>query len=83
MPYVATVTKNQAYKETQGAVTIASNKRKAREVLYTPSAPEDDKIKAAKRLDGIYKRTGGRPTPRDAKLLKSYEDTLKAKQGRG
>ncbi len=63
-----------AYKDTQDQARIANNKRNARETLYTPSAPEEDKIKAAKRLDGIYKRTGGRPTPRDAKLMKPYID---------
>jgi hypothetical protein len=74
-----TEAEKEDYKDTQDAVRIASNKRKAREVLYTPSAPEEDKIKAAKKLNGIYERIGRRPTGRDAKLLKPYEDMLKPK----
>ena len=72
MPYVATVTKNQAYKETQEAVTIASNKRKAREVLYTPSAPLKEKVNAAAKLAKVYERTGTIPRGRDAKILQYY-----------
>ena len=71
-----TEAEKEAYKDTQDAVRIASNKRKAREVLYTPSAPEEDKIKAAKKLNGIYERTGRMPTGRDAKLLSQYSGLI-------
>ena len=67
----------RAYKETQDAATIKRIRRRSREVLYTPSAPKIDKVKAAQELNKTYEKTGVKPTGRDAALLKEYEDWLK------
>jgi hypothetical protein len=62
----------RAYKETQDAATIKRNRRRAREVLYNPSAQLEDKVKAAKALNKTYEKTGTKPVGKDAQILKYY-----------
>lgn len=67
----------KAYKETQDAATIKRIRRRSREVLYTPSAPLEEKIKAAEKLKSTYEKTETKPVGRDASIIKQYEE-LKA-----
>lgn len=66
----------QAYKEMRDAVTIATNRQRAREVLYNEAVPLEDKLKAARQLQRSYEKAGQRPRGRDAAILKQYQDWL-------
>ncbi|WP_342455777.1 phage minor capsid protein [Caloramator sp. Dgby_cultured_2] len=70
----------EAYKEMRDKVTIQSNRRKAREVLYNENAPLEDKIKAAERLKSSYEKEGKRPTGKDASIIKQFEKYIKSKK---
>jgi len=65
----------QAYKVEMDKTTIARNRKRAREVLYS-DAPEDDKINAAKKLKSTYDKSGTKPVGRDASILKQYKEHL-------
>lgn len=65
----------QAYKEAMDKVTIARNRKRAREVLYS-NAPKDEKIKAARKLNSTYEKSGTKPVGRDASILKQYKEHL-------
>jgi hypothetical protein len=67
----------QAYKEMRDAVTIATNRKRAREVLYNEATPMRDKIKAADKLNKTYENTGVKPVGKDASILKQYKDWIK------
>ncbi|MCL6611186.1 MAG: hypothetical protein K6T66_06575 [Peptococcaceae bacterium] len=66
----------QTYAEMRDAVTIATNRKRAREVLYNEAAPLEDKLKAARKLQRSYEKTGQKPKGRDAAILKQYRDWL-------
>lgn len=58
--------------------TIARNRKRAREVLYS-DAPLVDKVKAAKKLSNTYEKAGTKPVGRDASIInqhKQYIDNL-------
>lgn len=65
------------------AVTIATNRRRAREVLYNEAAPMEDKVKAARKLLRTYEKTGTRPAGRDAAIIKQYKEFLKTGRYQG
>jgi hypothetical protein len=70
----------QAYKDARDKVTIATNRKRAREVLLSENAPMVEKVKAAERLKKTYEKAGTRPVGRDAGMIKQYEayiDSLK------
>ncbi|WP_079908063.1 phage minor capsid protein [Carboxydocella sp. JDF658] len=67
----------QAYKEMRDAVTIATNRKRAREALYNEVAPLEDKLKAARQLQRSYEKAGQKPRGQDAAILKHYQDWLK------
>lgn len=66
----------QAYAEMRDAVTIATNRRRAREVLLSENAPMVEKIKAAEKLRKSYEKTGTKPVGADASLIKQYKEYL-------
>ncbi|KRQ86046.1 Phage minor capsid protein 2 [Caloramator mitchellensis] len=70
----------QAYKGMRDKVTIQSNRRKAREVLYNENAQLEDKVKAAERLKRSYEKEGKRPTGKDGSIIKQYEEYIKNKK---
>ncbi len=67
----------QAYAEMRDAVTIATNRRRAREVLLNEAVPFPEKLKAAQKLQRSYEKTGQKPAGIDASFLKQYRDWLK------
>lgn len=73
----------QAYKEMRDAVTIATIRKRAREVLYNEVAPLEDKVKAARKLLRTYEKTGTRPVGRDAAIVKQYKEFLKTGRYQG
>jgi hypothetical protein len=66
----------QAYAEMRDAVTIATNRRRAREVLLSENAPLVEKVKAAEKLKKSYEKTGTRPVGKDASLVRQYKEYL-------
>lgn len=56
------------------AVTIATNRKRAREVLLSENMPLEEKIKAAEKLKKSYDNTGQTPRGIDASILKQYND---------
>ncbi|WP_422445983.1 phage minor capsid protein [Thermoanaerobacterium sp. DL9XJH110] len=67
----------QAYKEMRDLVTIATNRKRAREILLNENIPLEEKIKAAQKLKKSYDNTGKRPMGIDAGILKQYEEYIK------
>lgn len=67
----------QAYKEMRDKVTIATIRKRAREILYSDAVPLEEKIEAARKLKQTYDKTGKRPVGGDAAILKQYEEWLK------
>lgn len=61
-----------AYKAERDKVTIATNRKRAREVLLSDSAPMAEKVKAAERLRKTYEKRGTRPVGRDASMIKQF-----------
>lgn len=59
------------------AVTIATNRKRAREVLLNEVAPFPERLKAARRLQLSYEKTGQKPRGVDASILQQYRDWLK------
>lgn len=66
----------RAYAEMRDKVTIATIRRRARELLYNEAVPLEDKLKAARKLQRSYEKTGQKPTGRDATILRQYQDWL-------
>ncbi|MCR4398943.1 MAG: hypothetical protein NUV93_08275, partial [Firmicutes bacterium] len=66
----------QAYAEMRDAVTIAMNRRRAREVLLSKSTPLVEKVKAAEKLKKSYEKTGTKPVGKDASLIRQYKEYL-------
>lgn len=66
----------QAYTEMRDAVTIATNRRRAREVLYSEAAPLGEKVKAARKLQRSYETSGTMLTGKDASLLKQFREYI-------
>ncbi len=66
----------QAYAEIRDAVTIATTRKRAREVLLSPNMPLEEKIKAAEKLKKSYDSTGQTPRGIDANILKQYNDFI-------
>jgi len=66
----------EAYKEMRDKVTIQSNRRKAREILYNENAPLLEKIKAAEKLKKSYEKTGTKPVGKDASIIKKYKEYI-------
>ncbi|HHW01905.1 MAG TPA: hypothetical protein GXX35_03705 [Thermoanaerobacterales bacterium] len=56
--------------EMRDAVTIATNRKRAREVLLSENIPMVEKVKAAKKLKKSYDKTGTKPVCADAAILK-------------
>ena len=73
----------QAYKEARDKVTIATNRKRAREVLYNDAAPVGDKVKAARKLQQTYEKTGTRPVGRDASIINQHKEFLKTGRFQG
>lgn len=69
----------QAYAEMRDKRTIATNRRRARQILYS-QAPSEEKVKAAARLKGTYGKAGTKPVGRDASILKAYSEQIKTKE---
>lgn len=63
----------QAYAEMRDAVTIATNRKRAREVLLSDNATLEEKIEAYKKLKKIYEDTGKKPAGFDAQVIKYYQ----------
>nr|WP_159444459.1 phage minor capsid protein [Carboxydocella sporoproducens] len=63
----------QAYKEMRDAVTIATNRKRAREVLLSENAPLEEKMEAYKKLKKTYEDTGKKPVGFDAQVIKHYQ----------
>ena len=61
----------QAYKNEMDKVTIARNRKRAREILYS-KAPKAEKELAAKRLQRTYEKSGTKPRGRDGAIIKEY-----------
>ncbi|WP_027309351.1 phage minor capsid protein [Caloramator sp. ALD01] len=66
----------EAYKEIRDKVTIQSNRRKAREVLYNENAPLLEKIKAAEKLKKSYEKTGTKPVGKDASIINQHKEYI-------
>jgi hypothetical protein len=66
----------RAYAEMRDAVTIATNRRRAREVLLSENMPMIEKVKAAEKLRQSYEKTGTKPVGADASLIKQYKEYL-------
>lgn len=66
----------QAYAKMRDAVTIATNRKRAREVLLSESTPLVEKVKAAEKLKKSYEKTGTKPVGRDASMIKQYNEYL-------
>ena len=66
----------QAYAEMRDAVVLATNRRRAREVLLSGNVPLVEKAKAAERLKKSYEKTGTKPVGKDASLIRQYKDYL-------
>lgn len=67
----------QAYKDARDKVTIATNRKRAREVLLSENTPFPEKLRAARKLQRSYEKTGKIPRGTDASILKQYRDWLK------
>lgn len=65
----------QAYKEMRDAVTIATNRRRAREMLLSDNAPLIEKVKAAEKLKKSYEKTGTKPVGVDAGMINHTRNT--------
>ena len=61
----------QAYKEAMDKVTIARNRKRAREILYS-KAPTAEKELAASKLKRTYEKAGTKPRGRDGAIIKEY-----------
>ena len=61
----------QAYKNEMDKVTIARNRKRAREILYS-KAPKAEKELAAKRLQRTYEKAGTKPVGRDGAIIKEF-----------
>ncbi|MDA8186648.1 MAG: hypothetical protein M0T85_00710 [Dehalococcoidales bacterium] len=66
----------QAYAEMRDAVTIATNRQRAREVLYIEAVPLAEKVKAALKLQRTYEKSGTRPVGKDASVLKQFREYI-------
>ena len=73
----------QAYKDARDKVTIAANRKRAREVLLSENAPIEEKAKAARKLQKTYEKTGTRPVGKDASIIKQYKEFLKTGRYQG
>lgn len=67
----------QAYAEMRDAVTIATTRQRAREVLLNDAVPFLERLKAARKLQRSYEKTGQKPKGVDASILRQYRDWLK------
>lgn len=54
-------------------VTIATNRKRAREVLLNENAPLEEKMEAYKKLEKTYGDTGKKPVGFDAQIIKHYQ----------
>lgn len=61
----------QAYRNEMDKVTIARNRKRAREILYS-KAPVAEKELAAKRLQRTYEKVGTKPRGRDRAIIKEF-----------
>ncbi|WP_278308216.1 phage minor capsid protein [Carboxydocella sp. ULO1] len=66
----------QAYKEMRDAVIIATNRRRAREVLYNEQAPLIERLKAAEKLKKSYEKVGDKINNIDKHYLKGLDKYL-------
>lgn len=66
-----TEAEKQAYKEEMDKVTIARNRKRAREILYS-KAPTAEKELAASKLKRTYEKAGTKPVGRDGAIIKEY-----------
>lgn len=66
-----TEAEKQAYKEAMDKVTIARNRKRAREILYSKASMAEKEL-AAKRLQRTYEKSGTRPRGRDGAIIKEY-----------
>jgi hypothetical protein len=66
----------QAYEEMRDAVTIATNRKRAREVLLGENMTLEEKIKTAEKLKKSYDNAGQTPRGIDASILKQYNDFI-------
>jgi hypothetical protein len=73
----------QAYKEARDKVTIATTRKRAREVLLSENAPIEEKAKAARKLQKTYEKTGTRPVGKDASMIKQYKEFLQTGRFQG
>lgn len=62
----------QAYKDMRDAVTIATNRKRAREVLLNDQNSLEDKRKAARKLLNTYEKVGKKPIGIDNSLIKTW-----------
>ena len=61
----------QAYRSEMDKVTIARNRKRAREILYS-KAPTAEKELAANRLQRTYEKAGTKPVGRDGAIIREY-----------
>ena len=61
----------QAYRSEMDKVTIARNRKRAREILYS-KAPVAEKELAAAKLQRTYEKAGTKPVGRDGAIIKEY-----------
>jgi len=67
----------RAYAEMRDARTIATTRKKAREVIYSETASLEEKVKAARKLQRTYEKTGTKPVGKDASIIRQYKEFLK------
>jgi len=73
----------QAYAEMRDAVMIATNRKRAREAIYSETASLEEKVKAARKLQRTYEKTGTKPAGKDALIIRQYKEFLKTGRYQG